>query len=48
MDPQGHVDVPQLGRVIVEDDVEIGANATIDRGAGTDTVIGKGAKIDNL
>jgi UDP-3-O-[3-hydroxymyristoyl] glucosamine N-acyltransferase len=44
----GHVKVPQLGRVIVEDDVEIGANTTIDRGAGPDTVIGAGTKIDNL
>jgi len=41
-------DVPQLGRVIVEDDVEIGANTTIDRGAGPDTVIGAGCKLDNL
>ena len=41
-------DVPQLGRVIVEDDVEIGANTTIDRGAGPDTVIGAGSKLDNL
>ncbi|RMD62592.1 MAG: UDP-3-O-(3-hydroxymyristoyl)glucosamine N-acyltransferase [Alphaproteobacteria bacterium] len=48
MDPDGYVDVPQLGRVIVEDDVEIGANSTIDRGAGPDTVIGAGCKIDNL
>ncbi|WP_316976353.1 UDP-3-O-(3-hydroxymyristoyl)glucosamine N-acyltransferase [Shumkonia mesophila] len=46
--PQGHEKVPQLGRVIVEDDVEIGANTTIDRGAGPDTVIGAGTKIDNL
>lgn len=48
IDPAGHVKVPQLGRVIVEDDVEIGANAAIDRGAGPDTVIGAGAMIDNL
>jgi UDP-3-O-[3-hydroxymyristoyl] glucosamine N-acyltransferase len=48
MGPQGHLDVPQLGRVIVEDDVEIGANSTVDRGAGPDTVIGAGSKIDNL
>ena len=48
MDPEGHFDVPQLGRVIVEDDVEIGANSTIDRGSGPDTVIGAGSKIDNL
>ena len=45
---QGHLKVPQLGRVIIEDDVEIGANTTIDRGTGPDTVIGEGAKIDNL
>jgi UDP-3-O-[3-hydroxymyristoyl] glucosamine N-acyltransferase len=48
MDPEGFIKVPQLGRVIVEDDVEIGANSTIDRGAGPDTVIGKGSMIDNL
>lgn len=48
MDAAGHVRVPQLGRVIVEDDVEIGANTTIDRGAGPDTVIGRGSMIDNL
>jgi UDP-3-O-[3-hydroxymyristoyl] glucosamine N-acyltransferase len=48
MGPGGHLKVPQLGRVIVEDDVEIGANTTIDRGAGPDTVIGAGTKIDNL
>ena len=47
-DQAGHVRVPQLGRVIVDDDVEIGANVTIDRGAGPDTIIGKGAMIDNL
>ncbi len=48
MEADGHVEVPQLGRVIIEDDVEVGANSTIDRGAGPDTVIGRGAKIDNL
>lgn len=48
MDPGGYLDVPQLGRVIIEDDVEVGANSTIDRGAGPDTVIGAGSKIDNL
>jgi UDP-3-O-[3-hydroxymyristoyl] glucosamine N-acyltransferase len=47
-DPTGHVKVPQLGRVIIGDDVEIGANCTIDRGAGPDTVIGAGTMIDNL
>lgn len=46
--PAGHLKVPQLGRVIIESDVEIGANTTIDRGAGPDTVIGAGTKIDNL
>ena len=39
---------PQLGRVIIHDDVEIGANVTIDRGAAGDTVIGSGSVIDNL
>jgi len=39
---------PQLGKVIIEDDVEIGANTTIDRGSLSDTVIGSGTKIDNL
>jgi UDP-3-O-[3-hydroxymyristoyl] glucosamine N-acyltransferase len=48
IDPKGHVKVPQLGRVIIEDHVEIGANTTIDRGAGPDTVIGQGTWIDNL
>jgi len=48
MGPAGHVKVPQLGRVIVGADVEIGANTTIDRGTGPDTVIGDGCKIDNL
>ncbi len=44
----GHLKVPQIGRVIVQDDVEIGANTTIDRGALRDTIIGEGTKIDNL
>lgn len=48
LDPEEYLDVPQLGRVIIEDDVELGANSTIDRGAGPDTVIGAGTKIDNL
>lgn len=48
MGPQGHLKVPQLGRVVIHDDVEIGANSTIDRGAGPDTVIGLGCKIDKL
>ena len=45
--PHGYVKVPQRGRVIVEDDVEIQANCSIDRGAIGDTVIRKGAKLDN-
>ncbi len=48
MGPQGHLKVPQIGRVIIQDDVEIGANSTVDRGASRDTVIGEGTKIDNL
>jgi UDP-3-O-[3-hydroxymyristoyl] glucosamine N-acyltransferase len=48
MGRQGHFKVPQIGRVVIQDDVEIGANTTIDRGALRDTVIGEGAKIDNL
>ena len=44
----GHMKIPQLGRVIVQDQVEIGANSTIDRGALGDTVVGEGTKIDNL
>ena len=48
MDEQGAVRIPQTGRVIVGDDVEIGANACIDRGSGADTEIGAGAMIDNL
>lgn len=46
--PAGHLRIPQLGRVIIEDDVEVGANSTIDRGAGPDTVIAAGCMIDNL
>ncbi len=44
----GFLDVPQLGRVILEDDVDIGANTTIDRGSAQDTVIGAGSRLDNL
>ncbi len=43
-----HVKVPQVGRVVVESDVEIGANTTVDRGALEETRIGAGTKIDNL
>jgi UDP-3-O-[3-hydroxymyristoyl] glucosamine N-acyltransferase len=45
---KGHVKVPQIGSVVIQDDVEIGAGTTIDRGALRDTVIGEGTKIDNL
>jgi UDP-3-O-[3-hydroxymyristoyl] glucosamine N-acyltransferase len=48
MGAKGHLKTPQVGRVIVQDDVEIGAGTTIDRGAIRDTVIGEGTKIDNL
>ncbi len=43
----GHSKVPQIGRVIVQDKVELGANVTIDRGGIRDTIIGEGSKIDN-
>ena len=45
---QSNRKVPQLGRVLIQDRVEIGANSTIDRGALGDTMIGEGTKIDNL
>lgn len=45
---RGLIDIPQLGRVIVQDGVTIGANTCIDRGAFDDTVIGENTKIDNL
>lgn len=48
MSANGHMKVPQIGRVLIGDDVEIGANSTIDRGSLSDTVIGEGTKIDNL
>ncbi len=50
MTPTGprHISVPQLGRVVIEDDVEIGANACVDRGSAQDTVVGAGTRIDNL
>ncbi len=48
MGPGGHQKVAQIGRVIIQDKVEIGANSTIDRGSNRDTVIGEGTKIDNL
>jgi len=43
-----HVKFPQLGRIVIEDDVEIGSNTTLDRGSLGMTVIGQGTKIDNL
>lgn len=46
--PKGVVDLPQLGRVILQDGVTIGANTCVDRGAWDDTVIGENTKIDNL
>jgi len=48
MGPSGHLRVPQVGRVIIQDDVDVGANSCIDRGALNDTIIGEGTKIDNL
>ena len=48
MGKTGHLKVPQIGRVIIQEGVEIGANTTVDRGALRDTVIGEGSKIDNL
>ena len=47
-DPDGYVKVPQLGTVIVGNDVDIGANTTVDRGTIGDTVLENGVKIDNL
>lgn len=44
----GFLTVPQLGRVLLEDDVEVGANSTVDRGSAADTVIGAGSRLDNL
>jgi UDP-3-O-[3-hydroxymyristoyl] glucosamine N-acyltransferase len=43
-----HLKIPHVGRCVIEDDVEIGANTTIDRGSIDDTVVGAGTKIDNL
>ncbi len=48
MSAQGHEKIPQIGRVLIGDDVEIGSNTTVDRGALMDTMIGSGTKIDNL
>lgn len=46
--PKGVVDLPQLGRVILQDGVTVGANSCIDRGAYEDTIVGENTKIDNL
>lgn len=46
--PSGHEKIPHVGRCVVGDDVEIGANTTVDRGSLDDTTIGPGTKIDNL
>lgn len=48
MGRKGHLKVPQIGRVIIQDDVDIGANSCVDRGSTRDTIIGEGTKIDNL
>jgi UDP-3-O-[3-hydroxymyristoyl] glucosamine N-acyltransferase len=48
MGDKEHLKIPQVGRVIIQDEVEIGAGSTVDRGAIRDTVIGEGTKIDNL
>lgn len=48
MDARGHIDIPQLGRVVIGNGVEIGANSAIDRGMSGDTEIGDGVRIDNL
>lgn len=45
MGPKGHSKVAQIGRVIIQDDVEVGANSAIERGANRDTVVGEGAKL---
>ena len=46
--PDGHKKIPQVGRVLIQDNVEIGSNCSIDRGSIQDTVIKKGTKIDNM
>jgi UDP-3-O-[3-hydroxymyristoyl] glucosamine N-acyltransferase len=48
LDQGRHLKVPQIGNVVIQDDVEIGSNVSIDRGALGSTVIGRGTKIDNL
>ncbi len=48
MGPGGHLKIPQIGRVVIQNDVEIGANSCIDRGSNRDTIVGEGTKIDDL
>ena len=48
MSVSGHIKIPQVGRVIIKDNIEIGANCSIDRGSINDTVIKSGTKIDNM
>ena len=48
MSSSGHQKIPQLGLVEIHNDVEVGANCTIDRGTAENTVIGEGTKLDNL
>jgi UDP-3-O-[3-hydroxymyristoyl] glucosamine N-acyltransferase len=47
-DGDGHHKIPQIGRAVLEDDVEIGANSCVDRGTVGDTIVGRGSKLDNL
>ena len=47
-DARGHHRIPHVGACIIEDEVEIGSNTCIDRGSLSDTVIGRGTKLDNL
>ena len=46
--PEGPVKIPQVGRCVIENDAEIGANSTVDRGSLGDTTVGAGTRIDNL
>lgn len=48
MGPGGHLKIPQVGRVVIQDNVEIGSNCCVDRGSNRDTIIGEGTKIDDL
>ncbi len=46
--PEGHLKIPQVGRAVLEDDVEVGANSCVDRATMGDTTVRRGAKLDNL